>query len=48
LFENETQLHYKVNTIPGVTNLHVTESYFLRPINAKGYYSLIHTSEIEI
>jgi len=34
--------------ISGVTNHYVTESYFLRPINAKGYYSLIHSSEIKI
>jgi len=32
---------------PGVTNLYATESYFLRPINAKGCYSLLHTSEMK-
>jgi len=40
--------HRRSCSSPGVTNLYVTESYFLSTNYAKGYYSLIHISEIKI
>jgi len=40
--------HRRSCSSPGVTNLYVTKSYFLSTNYAKGYYSLIHISEIKI